>query len=84
MTLLARVVDTSAWIEWLTGSALGTKLEKLLPDQLQCIVPTIVQLALTCTASTSSPRPTPSSMPRHAIRARSCSPATRISRGCRT
>ena len=41
-----RVVDTSAWIEWLTGSALGTKLADQFPDKLQCIVPTIVQLEL--------------------------------------
>ncbi len=40
------VVDTSAWIEWLTGSALGKKLGKLFPDKAQCIVPTIVQLEL--------------------------------------
>jgi predicted nucleic acid-binding protein len=42
----ARVVDTSAWIEWLTGSALGKKLSRELPDKPQCIVPTIVQLEL--------------------------------------
>lgn len=42
----ARVVDTSAWIEWLVGSALGKKLGKQFPDQAQCIVPTIVQLEL--------------------------------------
>jgi predicted nucleic acid-binding protein len=41
-----RVVDTSAWIEWLTGSALGKKLGKQLPDKPQCVVPTIVQLEL--------------------------------------
>ncbi len=41
-----RVVDTSVWIEWLTGSALGKKLGKQLPDKPQCIVPTIVQLEL--------------------------------------
>lgn len=40
------VVDTSAWIEWLTGSALGKKLGKHIPDKAQCIVPTIVQLEL--------------------------------------
>ncbi|MBS0445579.1 MAG: type II toxin-antitoxin system VapC family toxin [Proteobacteria bacterium] len=42
----SRVVDTSAWIEWLTGSALGKKLGKQFPDKAQCIVPTIVQLEL--------------------------------------
>lgn len=41
-----RVVDTSAWIEWLTGSALGKKLGRQIPDKPQCIVPTIVQLEL--------------------------------------
>lgn len=40
------VVDTSAWIEWLIGSAVGRKLGKQLPDKPQCIVPTIVQLEL--------------------------------------
>jgi predicted nucleic acid-binding protein len=41
-----RVVDTSAWIEWLTASALGQKIGKQFPDKTQCIVPTIVQLEL--------------------------------------
>lgn len=41
-----RVVDTSAWIEWLTASALGQKLGKQFPDKARCIVPTIVQLEL--------------------------------------
>ncbi|HEY6895799.1 MAG TPA: type II toxin-antitoxin system VapC family toxin [Rhodocyclaceae bacterium] len=41
-----RVVDTSAWIEWLTGSPLRTRLAKEIPDRTQCIVPTIVQLEL--------------------------------------
>ncbi|MBX3664452.1 MAG: type II toxin-antitoxin system VapC family toxin [Burkholderiales bacterium] len=46
MAALSRVVDTSAWIEWLTGSALGKKLGRQFPDKPQCIVPTIVQLEL--------------------------------------
>lgn len=46
MAGLSRVVDTSAWIEWLTGSALGKRLGKEIPDKAQCIVPTIVQLEL--------------------------------------
>ncbi|MCL2645119.1 MAG: type II toxin-antitoxin system VapC family toxin [Betaproteobacteria bacterium] len=41
-----RVVDTSAWIEWLTGSALGQELGKQFPVKAQCVVPTIVQLEL--------------------------------------
>jgi len=40
------VVDTSAWIEWLTGSATAKALGRKFPDKLQCIVPTIVQLEL--------------------------------------
>lgn len=40
------VVDTSAWIEWLDGSALGRRLGKRFPDKARCIVPTIVQLEL--------------------------------------
>lgn len=40
------VVDTSAWIEWLTASALGRRLGAHIPDKPQCIVPTIVQLEL--------------------------------------
>jgi len=41
-----RVVDTSAWMEWLVGSALGKKLAKEIPDKSLCIVPSIVQLEL--------------------------------------
>lgn len=41
-----RVVDTSAWIEWFIGSALGKVLAKEIPDNTQCVVPTIVQLEL--------------------------------------
>jgi predicted nucleic acid-binding protein len=41
-----RVVDTSAWIEWLTASATGKLLEKELPRRPHWIVPTIVQLEL--------------------------------------
>jgi len=46
MAARLRVVDTSAWIEWLVGSAVGNKLGKQFPDKAQCIVPTIVQLEL--------------------------------------
>ena len=41
-----RVVDTSAWIEWLAASALGKKLAKEIPGKSNCVVPTIVQLEL--------------------------------------
>lgn len=41
-----RVVDTSAWIEWLIDSPLGKKLGKEFPGRAQCIVPTLVQLEL--------------------------------------
>lgn len=40
------VVDTSAWIEWLIGSATGAKVEDQLPDPSAWLVPTIVQLEL--------------------------------------
>lgn len=41
-----RVVDTSVWIEWFTGSVLGRRLAKEIPARAECIVPTIVQLEL--------------------------------------
>ena len=41
-----RVVDTSIWIEWLTGSALKKKIGDEFPDIATCVVPTIVQLEL--------------------------------------
>jgi predicted nucleic acid-binding protein len=41
-----RLVDTSAWIEWLTGSSLGTALAAEFPDRAQWLVPTLVQLEL--------------------------------------
>ncbi|MGH8192268.1 MAG: type II toxin-antitoxin system VapC family toxin [Rhodanobacteraceae bacterium] len=41
-----RVVDTSAWIEWLVDSPLGKKLGKEFPGKTRCIVPTLVQLEL--------------------------------------
>ena len=41
-----RVVDTSAWIEWLIGSPLKKILAKEFPAQAQWVVPTIVQLEL--------------------------------------
>jgi len=42
----ACVVDTSAWVEWLMGSAVGRTLGRHFPDKPHCIVPTIVQLEL--------------------------------------
>lgn len=41
-----RVVDTSAWIEWLTGSPVGMALAPHLPERDAWVVPTIVQLEL--------------------------------------
>lgn len=46
MADVARVVDTSVWIEWLAGTALGKRLAKEMPTKSHCIVPTIVQLEL--------------------------------------
>ena len=41
-----RLVDSSAWIEWLEGSALGAAIGKELPERDQWLVPTIVQFEL--------------------------------------
>lgn len=40
------LVDTSAWIEWLIGSATGDAVAAHLPDQQDWLVPTMVQLEL--------------------------------------
>ena len=41
-----RVIDTSAWIEWLIGSPLRERLAGEIPERAQCVIPTIVQLEL--------------------------------------
>ena len=41
-----RLVDTSAWIEWLIASPAGTSVEVALPKRTDWLVPTIVQLEL--------------------------------------
>jgi predicted nucleic acid-binding protein len=41
-----RLVDTSAWIEWLIGSPTGQSVAAALPDRADWLVPTIVQLEL--------------------------------------
>ena len=41
-----RLIDTSAWIEWLIGSAAGRKVAAELPARGEWLVPTIVQLEL--------------------------------------
>jgi len=46
MTAPLRVVDTSAWIEWLIDSELGKRLDSEIPDKKQCVLPTIVQFEL--------------------------------------
>lgn len=43
---LLRVIDTSAWIEWLLGSPIGKKIGVEFPEKERCLVPTIVQLEL--------------------------------------
>ena len=40
------LVDTSAWIEWLIGSATGVRLADQMPAQSNWLVPTLVQLEL--------------------------------------
>ncbi len=41
-----RLVDTSAWIEWLIGSPVGATVARVLPERGQWLVPSIVQLEL--------------------------------------
>lgn len=41
-----RLVDTSAWVEWLTDTPLGRDLASELPAPEDWLVPTIVQLEL--------------------------------------
>ena len=41
-----RVVDSSAWVEWLLASPTGHEVRPLLPKRDQWLVPTIVQLEL--------------------------------------
>jgi predicted nucleic acid-binding protein len=41
-----RLVDTSAWVEWLIGSPTGERVAPALPDQNDWLTPTIVQLEL--------------------------------------
>ena len=41
-----RLVDTSAWIEWLIASPTGEKVEFHLPEVADWLVPTMVQLEL--------------------------------------
>ena len=41
-----RLVDTSAWIEWLIGSKTGEAVAGHLPEQSDWLVPTMVQLEL--------------------------------------
>lgn len=41
-----RLVDTSAWIEWLIASPTGKALEGMMPARETWLVPTIVQLEL--------------------------------------
>ena len=42
-----RVVDTSAWIEWLIDTPVGKKVGRQLPEESHWVVPTIIQLELT-------------------------------------
>ena len=41
-----RLVDTSAWIEWLIGSPTGERVAPMLPEQVDWLTPTMVQLEL--------------------------------------
>ncbi|MCY0871458.1 MAG: type II toxin-antitoxin system VapC family toxin [Acidithiobacillus caldus] len=46
MTASPCVVDTSAWVEWLAGTGLGTQVAEHLPEKPRWIVPTLVQFEL--------------------------------------
>ena len=46
MTAAPCVVDTSAWVEWLAGTALGAQVAEHFPDKSRWIVPTLVQFEL--------------------------------------
>ncbi|HEY3888147.1 MAG TPA: type II toxin-antitoxin system VapC family toxin [Caulobacteraceae bacterium] len=41
-----RLVDTSAWVEWLIGSPTGERVAPALPERDDWLAPTIVQLEL--------------------------------------
>lgn len=41
-----RLVDSSAWIEWLVQGKAAERLQAEMPDRSHCIIPTIVQLEL--------------------------------------
>jgi predicted nucleic acid-binding protein len=41
-----RVVDSSAWIEWLSGSGLGRRVASELPANHEWVVPAIIQYEL--------------------------------------
>jgi len=41
-----RLVDTSAWIEWLIASPTGMTLDTMIPARQDWLVPTLVQLEL--------------------------------------
>ena len=41
-----RLVDTSAWIEWILGSPTGARLRPEIPEVESWLVPTMVQLEL--------------------------------------
>ena len=41
-----RLIDTSAWVEWLVGSPAGKRVAAELPVRNEWLVPTIVQLEL--------------------------------------
>ena len=41
-----RLVDSSAWIEWIAGGPLQDRIDALLPQRTEWLVPTIVQYEL--------------------------------------
>ena len=41
-----KLIDSSAWIEWMIGSPLGKIVSQSIPDKESWVVPTVVQLEL--------------------------------------
>jgi predicted nucleic acid-binding protein len=41
---MARTIDSSAWIEWLSKTATGKQVNAQIPEIFECVIPTIVQL----------------------------------------
>ncbi len=43
---MRRVIDTSAWIEWLLSSPIGKQIRQKIPGTVEIVAPTVVQAEL--------------------------------------